>query len=66
VFKILGKEPKYTKEFVLNYYRKSVQNPEFVGHGWVELKPLSRNTYVRCFEVVYTKQRNAILGQDKF
>jgi len=31
VFKILRKEPKYAKEFVLNYYRKSVQNPGFVG-----------------------------------
>jgi len=28
---------------------------------WVELKLWSRTTYVRCFEVVYTRQENAVL-----
>jgi len=30
-------------------------------HVKVELKMQSRTTYVRCFEVVYTRQQNAIL-----
>jgi len=34
---------------------------EVAGHVWVELKPKSRTAYVRCFEVVYTRQQNAIL-----
>jgi len=27
---------------------------------WVELKLQSRTTYVRCFQVVYTRQHNSI------
>jgi len=34
---------------------------EIAGHVWVELKLKSRATYVRCFEVVYTRQQNATL-----
>jgi len=34
---------------------------EVAGHARVDLKLQSRTTSVRCFEVVYTRQQNAIL-----
>jgi len=34
---------------------------EVAGHVLVELKLQSRTIYVRCFEVVYTRQENATL-----
>jgi len=34
---------------------------ENAGHMWVELKLKSRTTYVRCFEVVGSRQQNATL-----
>jgi len=60
MFDLRGKELKYVKELLLNHYRKSLQNSVRLQDMWVELKLLSRTTYVRCFEVVYTRQPNAI------
>jgi len=61
MFNLRGKELKYAKELLLNHYRKSVQNSMRLQDMWVELKLQSRTTYVICFEVVYTRQPNAIL-----
>jgi len=61
MFDLRGKELKYAKELLRNHYRKSVQNSTRLQDMWVELKLQSRTTYVRCFEVVCTRQQNAIL-----
>jgi len=55
------KELKYANKLLLNHNRKSVKNSEVAGHVLVELKLQSRTIYVRCFEVVCTRQENAIL-----
>jgi len=60
MFDLRGKELKNAKELFLKHYGKSVQNSMGLQDMWVELKLLSRTTYVRCFEVVYTRQQNAI------
>jgi len=61
MFDLRVKELKYAKELLLNHNRKSEKNYEVAGHVLVELKLQSLNIYVRCFEVVYTRQENAIL-----
>jgi len=60
MFDLRGKELKYTKELLLNHYGKSVQNSMGLQDMWVDLKLQSQTTYVRCLEVVYTRQQNAI------
>jgi len=60
MFDLWGKELKYAKKFFLNHYGKSVQNSMGLQDMRVELKLQSRTTYVRCFEVVCTRQQNAI------
>ena len=60
MFDLQGKELKYAKELLLNHYRKSVQNSMRSQDMWVELKLQSRITHVRCFEVVYARQANAV------
>jgi len=62
MFDLRGNELKYAKELLLNHYRKSVQNSVRLQKMWVELKLYkSRITYAKCFEVVFTRQQNAIL-----
>ena len=62
MFDLRGKELKYPKELFLIHYREAVQNSmrlqDILG---VELKLKSRTTYVRCFDVTYTRQQKAIL-----
>jgi len=60
MFDLRGKELNNAKELFLKHYGKSVQNSMGLQDMWVELKLLSRTTYVRCFEVVYTRHQNAI------
>jgi len=38
MFDLRGKELKYAKELLRNYYRKSVQNSVSLQDMWVELK----------------------------
>ena len=38
MFDLRGNKLKYAKEFLLNYYRKSVQNSMSLQDMWVELK----------------------------
>ena len=66
MFDFPDKELKYTKELLLNYYRKSVENSIKMQNMWVELKLQSRNTYIKCFEVVCTRQQNAIQKPGQF
>jgi len=61
MFDLRGKELKYAKESLLNHYRNFAQNSMRLQDMWVELKLKSRTTYIRCFEVVYTRQQYAIL-----
>jgi len=56
MFDLRGKELKYAKEW--NGFWIITENPykiyEVAGHMWVELKLQVGNTYVICFEVMYT------------
>jgi len=55
MFDLRGKELKHAKELFLNHYGKSVPNSMGLQDMWIELKLQSRSTYVRCFEVIYTR-----------
>jgi len=63
MFDLLGKELKCTQELkeAESLQKIRAQFYEVARHVWVELKLQLRTIYVRCFEVIYTRQQNAIL-----
>jgi len=65
MFDLRGKELKYAKELFLNHYGKYVQNSMGLQDMWIELNCSHEPRNVRYFEVVYTRQQNAIQQQDK-